>query len=604
MKRFLSLVLVIIMAMGLLVACGEDSKGDNASNNGGGNAPQTDDSVFSTDDVKYSDANGESVYRVVRPQSEVEESFNDKQPATAAATYLFKQFRTAIGLSIRNETDEKDGTDTYEILIGDTNRPETQAAKNYLLINEGGYKSDYLIGTIGKKIVIYSPNPDNLMAACEYFIENYAKPEGVAGGIKYVFKAKESRPAVTINGVSLGGFKVIRKHYNESYITQLQIDELVKIANETYDYPLAYYEDEYVTAGDYEIIIGNANREDVPQITNRDEYKITISGKKVYINGGSVNATSIAVSEFIKMLSKGDLTDADSVDGNYSSTVAGYDKSKYYTQVWGDDFDGSSVDATKWYHVPENSYSSQGMYGRTSVRSTDPNYVYVSDGKFVINAGYNDTQYIGGMLMTDRTMLYKYGYLEMSAILPDGDGLWTSLWLDSRWHGYTGTESAGQYYDMEIDVNECFGNATIVQANCHKWPTTLGESLEYEHTSLDQAEYSNAKRRTAKDEGNFTNEFHTFGLFWDEDEMTFTCDGEAYFTYNINTTLEDLDGLHVLSYIRLSAAIGFANNPRGVVLADDDPRWFTSNKFIVDYVYIYQLDDGVQQLVTGDAIFG
>ncbi len=604
MKKILSLILVLVLTLGLLAACGSDSD-DGAGTASGGNSdvPQADDGVFSTDDVKYTDANGESLYRVIRPEEKTDSSsWQETSAASAAATYLFKQFRTKTNISIRNDTDAQDGTDVYEILIGETNRPESKIAKDYLFAATGNHKNDYVIGSIGKKIVIYSSGDDALMKACEYFVENFAKAEGIAGGIKYVFDSQ--KPDVTINGVALGGFKVIRKHYNESYITQAQIDELVKVANETYDYPLGYYEDTYEAESEYEIVIGDANRSGVTAIANRDEYKITISGKKVYINGGSVEATAIAVSEFTKLLAKGTVTDADSVSGNYSATVANYDKSKYYTRTWGDDFDGDSVDSTLWYHVPENAYSSAGFNNRTAIRSTDPNHVFVSDGKFNILAGYNDSQYIGGMLMTDRTMLYKYGYLEMSAVLPDAPGLWTSLWLDSRWHNMIGKQpGVGVYYDFEIDVNECFGNASAVQANCHKWPTLVGEREGYPHTSLDTPDYKN-KRRTARDENhNFGDGFHTFGLLWDETQMTFTCDGEAYFTYNINTTLEDLDGFHALCYIRLSAAIGFSGNPLGEIIPDDDPRWQTRNAMIVDYVHIYQLDDGKQQLLVNDEIY-
>ena len=95
----------------------------------------------------------------------------------------------------------------------------------------------------------------------------------------------------------------------------------------------------------------------------------------------------------------------------------------------------------------------------------------------------------------------------------------------------------------------------------------------------------------------------SFGLLWDETQMTFTCDGEPYFTYEINKTMEDLDGFHWYSYIRLSAAIGFSSNPLGTIIEDDDERWYTRNKFIIDYVHLYQLDDGKQSILTGDAIY-
>jgi hypothetical protein len=91
-------------------------------------------------------------------------------------------------------------------------------------------------------------------------------------------------------------------------------------------------------------------------------------------------------------------------------------------------------------------------------------------------------------------------------------------------------------------------------------------------------------------------------MLWNEEVMAFTCDGEIYFSYKINESAEDLDGFHTMAYIRLSAAIGYVNNPRGVVLDDADEKWYTTNKFIVDYVHLYQLNDDVQQLVLNGAL--
>lgn len=599
MKKYLSFVLVLILSFGLLSACGSDNS--DVSSSASVTGPVADDGVLSTDNVSFIDASGDAVYRIIRSETATSQ---ENTEVTNAATYLYTQMRNKLGVTSRQTTDaNEDGTDAYEILVGDTNRPESAKVKEYFFAKSAGFTDQYIICTIGKKIVIYSSGKDTLRAACEYFLNNYVSKDGVTGGIKYIKEETTGKTAITVNGASIANFKIVRRHYNESYITQVQINNLIKTLGETYLFNVEYVEDQYVAEGDYEIVVGKTNRSNSPNVINLDEYKISVSGKKVYIDGGSVESTAIAVSEFTKMLSKGALTDADSVDGTYSNAIAGYDKTTYYTRTWGDDFDGTEVDSSLWYHVPENAYTSGGFYNRTAIRSRDPNYVFVGDGKFHICASYNDTQYIGGMLMTDRTMLYKYGYLEMSAVLPDAPGLWTSLWLDSRWHAQNGKQDTGIYYDFEIDVNECFGNASAVAANCHKWPTALGEREGYPHTSLDVEPYSQKKRRTFVDEGqNFGDGFHTYGLLWDETQMTFTCDGEPYFTYKINETEEDLDGFHALCYIRLSAAIGFSGNPMGTIIDDSDERWYTRNKFIVDYVHIYQLDDGKQLLLTGDAI--
>ena len=584
MKKILSTFLVLILSLGLLAGCGS-SDGDKGS----GGSTAVGDGIFSTDTVKFVDANGESVYTLVRSES-LAADVNTK------ALQLFSSIRKDLGVkNIKNIVDSSsDGADSYEILIGGTNRTESKQALEYLRIQNNGRSNDFIIATVGKKIVINAFSEAAQIKAIEYFQQNFLKPT-IDGGIKHLNLTENKFTDVKINGVHLSNFKLVKQQYNGSYLARMQIDELIKTANDTHAYILECINDK-TAAGEYELIVGDAQRDGVAKILNKDEYKVTISGKKVYINGGSNEATAIAVAEFTKLLAKGNITDADSIDGSYVQTVANYDKSKYYTFSWGDDFDGDKIDTNKWRVVPDGPYNNTGMNGRRSIRTDDPKYVYVSDGNFHIDAAIKGNDYIGGMLMTYNSMIYKYGYLEMSAILPHGDGFWTALWVDSRGHSFHDvTDEMGLVYDAEIDVNECFGNANVVAANVHKWPNEQGTEMGYPHTSLDGSHGNEKKLHLAEGE-TFNDTFHTFGFLWDEDEHTFTCDGEVYFSYKNNETEEDRDGLHLYSFLRLSAAIGFET--QGVVEPDDSPAWNESNKLIVDYVHIYQLQDGKQMLKT------
>ncbi len=577
MKRIISLCLILALSLCLLAGCGgKKDKNDGANGK------------FSTETVKYVDENGESVYTFVRAESM-------SADATAKALSLFSALKKDLGLKgIKNIADTaSDGIDKYEILVGNTNRTESAEALEHLRSLNNRRSHDFIIVTIGKKLVINAFTDESLMKAVDYFIANYIKSE-IKGGIEYVNLTAGDYADVKINGVHISKFNIVKPQYNSSYLTKMQINALIDDADKTYAY-LVDCVDDKTAESEYEIVVGNCNRKGVTKMVNRDEFSITVSGKKVYLNGGSVDATAMAVSEFAKLLKNGNITDADSVTGSFETSVAGYDKSKYYTLAWGDDFDGPEIDRSKWVVVPDGPYNNTGMNGRRSIRSDNPKDVYIEDGKFVINASYTETEYIGGMLMTYKTMVYKYGYLEMSAILPHGDGLWTALWVDSRGHNFEIDEENGQFYDAEIDVNECFGNANVVAANVHKWPTELGTEMQLPHTSLDGS-HGNEKKHHLSDGETFNDTFHTFGFLWDEDEHSFTCDGEVYFSYKNNETPENLDGLHLLSFIRLSAAIGFAT--QGVIIPDDDPAWQTSNKLIADYVYVYQLQDGKHVLHT------
>ena len=147
-------------------------------------------------------------------------------------------------------------------------------------------------------------------------------------------------------------------------------------------------------------------------------------------------------------------------------------------------------------------------------------------------------------------MRFKYGYVEHSVICPDGDGFWSLLWFDNR------GDTDNVLFGAEIDLNECFGNGTATQANCHKWPTQYGTSLGYEHVSLDGATYGAAKKYYHPDGGNWADGYHTFGFLWDATQMTFTADGKIWFSYDITQTPEDVDAfVDAYLYMKLSFSV-------------------------------------------------
>ena len=584
MKRVLSLMMILVMVVGLLVGCGggDDKKkgGDEADNN------INVDGIINTADVSYV-ADGESVYRIVRPEGDT--------VVTSVAQYLFKQMRDKLGVNIRNVADTADATDVYEILIGDTAREESKQAATYLDGKTGGRYNDYVICTIGKKICIYSKNPEMLQKATEYFVQNYVVAEGVKGGIAYTKAVEGNFESIKVNGVEIGKFAFVRPHYNSSWLTECEMEEIVDAVYSKTGYKMAIKHDTQTEPSDYEIIVGNTSREGVETITDYDQYKITVKGKKVYINGGSAHSTAIAVSEFGKLL-KGEVTDAASVTGSYNTTIASYDKTTEFYWTWGDDFDLDTLDTTKWTQETESNCTT-GQNGKTSVRSSDPNDVYVLDGKFYICAREDDEYYYGGMIRTQRTMEYKYGYAEMSSVIPHGDSFWIAWWACSNDTMSSFDNSVSKMLSPEIDIVECFGNSKYYAANCHSWPTDYGKNaFDYEHTSLDGTVHSEAKKYTLQDEDKVLgDDFHTYGFYWDQKSMGFTCDGDLYFVYDTTTTPEDIECFNHSMYFIYSMALGFANAP-GNSITDDPEEWANSNKLILDWMHLYQKDDGFHML--------
>ena len=592
MKRFISLLLVLVLELGLMAGCGGDSnEGESVSN---GSAVNVTGGAFSTEKVEFVKDNA-AVYRLVR---------NDNSEATiTAAQYLFKQMKDKLGANFRNVSDSEDGSDIYEILIGDVNRPEVKIAKDYLESAVGGRYNDYIIATVGKKIVIYVENEENLQKVCQEFLDLYVKPEGVEGGILLTKGSEGNFANYTINGVDVGKFDFVRPHYNSSYLTEVEMNDLSATVLEKTGYKMQITHDT-VTASSpakYEIIVGNTTREGVETISNYDAYNIKIAGEKVYINGGSAHATAIAVSEFGKMLEKGDVTDANSVtSASYEQTMSSYDKTNEYYKTWGDDFDGDTLDTTKWWQCDETYSQAAGLNGKTSVRSSQPGDVFLTDGKFYICAREDDKYYYGGMIRSEGRMSYKYGYLEMSAIIPDGDGFWVALWTQSTDATSFLDPSQPCVSKPEIDIVECFGNSAYYEATGHLWPTSYGKNTYgYEHTTIDKP-IEGVSSKYSADTGKILGDgFHTYGYLWDINSIAFTCDGNLFIRHDTTTTEFDKETFNHSQYLIFSMALGFANSPLAKI-TDDPKEWTETNKLVADWINIYQKDDGLHTIkITG-----
>ncbi len=580
MKK-LSLILCLVLFVTMFAGCG--GKGDGKDSAGAAN-----DGIFSTAAVNYKDADGKANYSVVRAENSSEES-------TAAALLIFQQFKKQQGLNIKNINDSNDGADKYEILIGDTNRPESAQVKQWLEANVGGRYLDYVIATVGKKIVIQAISQEGIANASQYFVENYLKADTVKGGIKYVYKTEGNFENLTVNGVPFGKFVFVRPHYNSSFMTYDQIEKLIDSVCQKTGYKPAINDDTITTESEYEIIVGDCARPNVTKIENDDEYKVTISGKKIYVNGGNHPATTIAVAELAKkMAGKTELTDADSFSGSYSQTVATYDPATYYTPKFWDDFDvttgdtynANGLDTNKWKLTTE---SSTGKNGYKATRSTDPSRVYVADGLFQIHPyfDYDTNTYYGGFLRSQNQMDFTYGYIEYSARIPDGPGFWTALWL--RCSDHSGSSRP------EIDIAESFGNSKTYAFNLHTWPGDEAERFGVTHTSLDGGKYPD-KKKYCPDNKRFNDDFHTFGMLWTPEVAWATCDGVPYFKYTMGDKETDSWCFGKLMNICISMAVGF-ESCEGDPLTASQEVWENNAVYLVDWIYVYQLDDNIQKMV-------
>src|SRR5215831_4370189 len=113
----------------------------------------------------------------------------------------------------------------------------------------------------------------------------------------------------------------------------------------------------------------------------------------------------------------------------------------------------------------------------------------------------NNYQYTSGMITSQHSFSQLYGYFEIRAELPAGQGLWPAFWLlptDLSW-------------PPEIDVFEMLG----------KDPTTLYTTVHYGTT--------NQASGQGETVANTSTGFHTYGVDWEPDYITWYFDGQQVF---------------------------------------------------------------------------
>lgn len=373
----------------------------------------------------------------------------------------------------------------------------------------------------------------------------------------------------TFSKTNLSKYSIVYPKYNMSYLVTLELQKLKKEAKKITEKEMAMHPDtkEHV----WEIVVDEACREGSPTVFDNDTYIISPIGKKLFIKGGRPYSTVAGIKRFIKLLKKGEPITA-TIIGNYKQEKSLFKND--YRLTWGDDFDSENIDESKWeiYYEKKLCYC-EGLNGKQTKRCRkDPPNTYQKDGKLYMCATETEDSYYGGMLCTQGTMRYKYGFIEISTMHPKGAGFWTALWLN----GNKGKN--GDWY-AEIDVDECYGKGgDYVLGNTFAWPTK--KCREEQDGKL--VHYCN--RRNA-DERGFWQDFHTFGFLWDEKKMIFTCDGFPYKTQDVTKSEAEVEAFAMPFFLRLSMALGFSARKE---ITEDPEEWANTNKLIVDYVNIYQ----------------
>ena len=93
-----------------------------------------------------------------------------------------------------------------------------------------------------------------------------------------------------------------------------------------------------------------------------------------------------------------------------------------YELFWEDQFNGSSIDPTKW--------EVRGV-GPRALGYVSPEAVQVTDGYLKLSAFKKDGRILLGAVGTQNHFKTRYGYFECRAQLQKSPGIWAAFWIQS-----------------------------------------------------------------------------------------------------------------------------------------------------------------------------
>ena len=266
--------------------------------------------------------------------------------------------------------------------------------------------------------------------------------------------------------------------------------------------------------------------------------------------------------------------------------------------VWRDEFDGNSLDGTKWTAL-NGGWKDENQQVRNCYTRSDEN-INVSGGSLNLiglykpgatcTGGNTKTgNFTSGFVQTKNKAYFKYGYIEARIKMPKNKSTWPGFWMSPNNSPYgPGWPDWG-----EIDIVETKGSNRQFAASDAHWRdknTPTGQTGSHRNR---QGVIPSSKFGT----GNDTTEWHTYGVKWTEGKLEYFIDGEWHHTItefkNSNSTGSPNGPFDQNFFLRLNLAIGgnYIDSPwddpiNSVGAANGEGFPATMS---VDYVRVYEM---------------
>ena len=241
-----------------------------------------------------------------------------------------------------------------------------------------------------------------------------------------------------------------------------------------------------------------------------------------------------------------------------------------YQLVWSDEFDGVTVDTTKWEFMlgDGTAYGLPSGWGNSELQYYQPENAKVENGNLVIDIKQERVRafkYTSARLRTKNKADFTYGRIEARMKIPSGQGIWPAFWMLPTNEVYGTWAASG-----EIDIMEAVNDMHTVHGTLHyggTWPNN---------------EYSGFPYNNGQD---LSQDFHVYAVEWENGVIRWYVDNDHYATQDLWWSAGqgypspfDQD-FHIL----LNVAVG------GAWPGSPDATTVFPQQMVVDYVRVYQV---------------
>ena len=195
--------------------------------------------------------------------------------------------------------------------------------------------------------------------------------------------------------------------------------------------------------------------------------------------------------------------------------------------VWEDDFNGSSLNQSKWVHdIGTGSQYGMWGWGNGELQYYQPQNTTLNNGIAKIEVkeepngiidSWSATSYFSSSKITTKGLFnFRYGKVEARIKTIDGQGFWPAFWMlpiNGSWP-----------CDGEIDIMEQWGNDYLTNSTsgaAHLGTCPYSQSTHFYETS---SSYISS--------GSYADDFHTYSVIWKEDTITWYVDEIELFSLN------------------------------------------------------------------------